>query len=106
MVKWLQKEIAKSNRNTFLPFYCLQNLIVKYELLPLSEKTNFLTGSCGEVLASLKLLLKLALTSKEIVTSPETIQCDRVAQRVAKLFSVNVHSTALEVIMVNDSAAN
>lgn len=74
----------------------------KFELLPLSEKTNFLAGSHGKVLASLKSLLKLTLTSKGIVTSSEKIQCDRVAQRVAKLFSVNVQSTALEAISVKE----
>lgn len=57
-------------------------------------------------MASLKSLLKLTLTSKEIVTSSETNQCDRVAQRVAKLFSLNVCSTALEAIAVKDRAAN
>lgn len=57
------------------------------------------------MLASVK-SLKLTLTSKGIVASSETIQCDRVAQRVAELFCVNVHSTALEAIAVKDSAAN
>lgn len=71
----------------------------------MGEKTNFLAGTREKVLASLKSLLKLTLISEEIVTSPERIQCDRVAQRVTKLFSVNVHTTALEVIAVKDSAA-